>query len=322
MRLLGLAACPPTLSHFGRLRFAILTVAGVGSFAALAVAGGGHALWLSNPRAAYQFYRTGAGPFFLLTQYLTVFALGYLLWTARPRALGTAAVALMFVVVSWFSGCKEQMAAVLLLPTAYYHFRVARLPGVLISLIGACAALALAAVLYLDVAQGGLDVWPDGLSFSLFSYFDFLPNTALYISHASEVGPQHGAAALSALWGFAPRLLFPSKPYEYGVLTINGLLFPGLAERTHTPAFLDWALWHLDFGAEGVFAAALVEGFAMRGAFDYYLDNRANLYAFECALQFGCFPIFVLASPPMFLGILLAQRLALRVRWDRRPTEL
>jgi len=319
MRALGLTASPVGLVRFGRARFALAAAAILAAFAALAVIGGGYTQWLTNPRNAYQFYRTGAGPFFLLTQHLTIFALAYLLWTARPAAAGTAMAALAFEAVAWFSGCKEQMAAVLVLSAAYYHFRVARISTPLLALIGSCSLGALAAVLVVQSAQRGFAIGNDAGLYRVMSYLDFFPNTVFYLSRASEIGPRYGGAMLSTLWEFAPRALFPNKPYDYGALAINELLFPGLAERTFSPALLDWALWHLDFGVAGVLIAALVEGTVMRGAFEYYLCDPDNLYAFECALQLGVFPIFILANPPMFLGLLLVQRLVLELRLGQPP---
>ncbi len=319
MRALGLTTSPVGLMRFGRARFGLAAAAALAAFAGLAVFGGGYTLWLTSPRYAYQFYRTGAGPFFLLAQYLTVFALAYLLWTVRPAAVGATLVALAFEAVAWFSGCKEQMAAVLILSVAYYHFRVARVSALRLALIGSCGLGALVAVLVVQSGQTGYVTRDDAALYRAMSYLDFFPNTVFYVSRASEIGPRYGGAMLSTLWEFAPRALFPNKPYDYGTLAINDALFPGLAEITFTPALLDWALWHLDFGAAGVFIAALVEGTVMRGAFEYYLSDPDNLYAFECALQLGVFPIFILANPLMFLGILLAQRLALELRVDQPP---
>ena len=319
MRTLGLTGSPVGLVRFSRARFGLAAAAALATFAGLAVFGGGYTLWLTSPRNAYQFYRNGAGPFFLLTQHLTIFLLAYLLWTARPAAAGATIVALAFEAVAWFSGCKEQMAAVLILSVAYYHFRVARVPTAVLALIGSCSLGALAAVLVVQSGQTEIAIRNDPSLYRLMSYLDFFPNTVFYVSRASEIGPRYGGAMLSTLWEFAPRALFPNKPYDYGALAINALLFPGLAELTFSPALLDWALWHLDFGAAGVLIAALVEGTVMRGAFEYYLCDPENLYAFECALQLGLFPIFILANFPMFLGLLLAQRLALELRLGQPP---
>src|SRR3954465_8980091 len=58
---------PIIANRFSAAKFAFLLLGGGAAYALLAITGGGGALWLTNPRAAYLSYRTGAGQFWLLT---------------------------------------------------------------------------------------------------------------------------------------------------------------------------------------------------------------------------------------------------------------
>jgi hypothetical protein len=61
----------------------------------------------------------------------------------------------------------------------------------------------------------------------------------------------NGEITLSSLWGYVPRLLYPEKPYVYGVTHINEIFFPGMAALGHTPAFDGGVEYFADFGFFG-----------------------------------------------------------------------
>jgi hypothetical protein len=84
LRLLGLGA-QKVATRFSLFKFAMLLVAPIGAFWIMAELGDGGKWWLTDPRLAYLSYRTGVGRFYALTQWSSMFALFYYLWSRRPR---------------------------------------------------------------------------------------------------------------------------------------------------------------------------------------------------------------------------------------------
>jgi hypothetical protein len=88
---------------FRRSRVLTLLVAAAAAMVGLAVLGGGGLLWLTNSRTAYQFYRSGAGPFFSAYEWCLSFALliigvGY--YHFLVRRIPTAALVTLFPVLA------------------------------------------------------------------------------------------------------------------------------------------------------------------------------------------------------------------------------
>jgi len=89
---------------------------------------------------------------------------------------------------------------------------------------------------------------------------------------------RYGVASLSDLWFYVPRVLYPAKPFEYGLSLIYQILFPGMTELGHTPGILPWSLAYLDFGVLGVFVCGVFSGFLKRLSYDFFLRVRIPFF--------------------------------------------
>ena len=274
--------------RFSVAKFTLLILAALLAHAALAIAGGGGVLWLTNPRSAYLFYRSGAGQFWLLTAWFQTTAFLYYLWSVRPRGLHLLTIVAAFVGAAYFLGSKAIILTVGVLAIVYYHFVVRRLSGTIIVLCGLAGAGAFVALLF---AQG---------SFSdlagVASYFENYQITAEFIGRFDEFGFQYGKAWLSSFWFYVPRALYAAKPLEYGSILLQKQLLPGAYEAGYAPGFLTWSLSYLDFGWLGVFCAGLWKGLIERAAYEHFLRNRNSLFAFAIMMQISLWGIFAFAS--------------------------
>lgn len=307
MRLLRLNK-PRTARRFSPAKLLLLLGGAACAFALLAVAGGGGTLWLTTPRHAYLHYRAGAGPFWLLTQWLLVFAWLYFLWSRRPAAVGTALSLAIFCVFMYFTGSKNAILTLGVIAVVYYNFIVKQIR--LLPMIG-LAVLGLLGILGLLVLQG---TYTDLLL--AIAYFDYFGTTANFLARFDEFGHYYGRAWLSSLWFFVPRALYPDKPYEYGTTLIHAVLFPGAAEQGHTPGFLSWTRAYLDFGIVGVFLSGLSAGLVPRMAYEYYLRNRESFFAFLLMVQIALWPVVTFA--PLFIVVIWSLILSIffRLVWQ------
>ncbi len=277
--------------HFSPAILLILATGWLLSFMSLAVVGGGGLLWLTNTREAYITYRSGAGLFWLLTQWFIVAAVIYYLWTRRPRRVKLLAAVALACLVSFLTGSKNNILIVIVLAATYYHFLVKRVPILVFGMLFGVIAVGIFALM---VLQGSYASMADSLSyFGGGGYFD---TTAQIVGRMPEFGFQYGKGFLSSLWFYVPRALYPGKPYEYGAVLFYGTLFPGAAEQGYTPGYLVWTLDYMDFGILGVFLSGFVRGTFQRAVFDYFLANKNRFFGFLAVLQFALLPVFVSMS--------------------------
>jgi hypothetical protein len=114
---------------------------------------------------------------------------------------------------------------------------------------------------------------------NIIGYFDYYKNAAdYYRSYLNgEVGLFHGEVAMSSLWAYVPRVVWPDKPVVYGILHINELFFPGLAELS-TPAFGGAVEQHADFGLPGVVVFGFFSSQAiLTGVLSYLIFKRPGV---------------------------------------------
>ena len=304
LRLVGLGA-----AGVGRrwqpLKFVLLVAGAAASFALLALAGGGGTLWLTSPRTAYLMNRQGAGQFWLLSGWLMITALVYYLWARRPGGIHTAVVALAFVVPAYFTGSKAIILSVLVLCGTYYNFLVRPLPTMLLLVAGVTVPLGFVALLFL---QGSFSSAAE-----VATYFEHFDVTAQFISRFDEFGFQYGKAWLSTFWFYVPRAIFPDKPLEYGFNLLQQRLYPGAFEAGYAPGFLSWSLDYLDFGVVGVFLSGAYTGLLKRAAYEHFLANRANMFAFLMMMQLSLWPVLAFMTPGEAVVWSLAQALLLRL---------
>ena len=301
--MLGLNS-PSIARRFSVTKFGFLVLGGGLAFALLAIAGGGGALWLTNPRGAYLYYRTGAGQFWLLTAWFQTTALLYYLWARRPGALHLLVVAGAFVIAAYYLGSKAIILSVGVLAIVYYHFMVRRLGTLRIVLLGVSGAAAFVALLFFQGSFADLA--------GIATYFENFQITAEFISRFDEFGFQYGKAWLSSFWFYVPRALYEAKPLEYGSALLQKQLLPGAFEAGYAPGFLTWSLAYLDFGWVGVFGAGVLKGLIERAAYEQFLRNRNSLFAFAMMMQISLWGIFAFASVGVAIVWCAAQAIFLR----------
>jgi hypothetical protein len=273
---------------------------------ALAVIGGGGLLWVTDSRTAYQSYRSGAGPFFSAYEWMLSFALLYVLWSLRPRLLGTAIAVACFATLMYFSGSKGFILLTLIIGVNYYHFFVRRISPIVLGLaLPVLAAASLGLLLLQGTAQ---DLIGTVLYFR--EYFAF---TAAFLERFGEFGHTFGATALSDLWSYVPRGLVPSKPYVYGVINVLEVLLPGAAARGHTPGILPWTAAYLDFGVFGVFFVGYVGGLLRRVPFEHFLTHRSSFFAFSLMVHFSFRAIWLFLPLPLVFVLAVLQATFLRL---------
>lgn len=297
--------------RFSRFKFILLMIGAVASFIALALVGGGGSLWLTNSRQAYITYRAGAGPFYAATQWFLMFALAYYLWARRPQRLRLVITAAIFSVLFYFMGSKGHILAVIMLALIYYNFMVKPFSTAKCLLL---APLLFLGVLILLVMQGSFD----NLADAIYYFNDYFATTAQFLARFDEFGLMHGRGFLSDFWFFVPRALYPDKPFEYGVILIHKVLFPGAAATGSTPGILPWALAYLDFGGIGVFLSGLAIGLWQKIVYEHYLRNRQVFFAFVFMVQLCLWPIMAFAPFIIFITWCIIQGIYLRLSMRSR----
>jgi hypothetical protein len=267
----------------GKATLAILTI-GILAFSAMAVTGGGGALWLTNTREAYLTYRSGVG--ILWSTYATAITLAlmvYLQTRRTPIRILELYPVPVLVLLAYFTGSKQTILALVLVGLVYWSHRVSP-----ISSFRAFSALALLLLAFLGttVVQGSFES-----AYEAISYFDYIHATARYLENHDAISDLSGSGLLSYFWSFVPRFLVPGKPFEYGPVLISSYLFPGAAEEGYTPAYLEWALAHLDFGVVGVVVQGFLKGQLLGRVQDAFVGNPTNMFLFllTCHLGFSAF---------------------------------
>ncbi len=231
----------------------------------------GVANWLQNPRMGYQLYRAGQGHWYAMaTSALSVsFALSFF---ARPTAGRLLRNLGIYLGLGYFLGTKTVLLAIFTATLVFLWFLRWRHLGKLM-LAGAPLLFGLL-IFNLYLALG--NIFELG---NIIGYFDYYKNAAdYYRSYLNGgVGLFHGEVAMSSLWAYVPRVVWPDKPVVYGILHINELFFPGLAELS-TPAFGGAVEQHADFGSLGVVAFGFFSSQAiLTGVLSYLIFKRPGV---------------------------------------------
>jgi hypothetical protein len=248
-------------------------------------------LWIEDSRVAYQFHRRGVGAAYALTNAFLALATVFSFFACGNRfsdrfKLGWFAFkTVVLILFSYFLGSKGLTLGLLVMALVYYNNCVKWVGG-FVFMVG--IGLALVSISILQFLQGTAESVEDTLL-----YASSFHHTAEFIRRFDEFGYQWGGAFISDLWSFVPRSVYPEKPYEYGQLLINQILFPGAAEQTSTPGLLPWAASYLDFGLLGVGASGIFAGSCYRWVYRFQVSRTQSILAFIILIQFGgFFPIF------------------------------
>jgi hypothetical protein len=228
--------------------------------------------WLVNPRLGYQLYRTGQGHWYVLaTSALAVsFVLAFL---ARPTPLRLLSNLFVYLGFGYFLGSKAVLLSIFISTLVFLWFIHWRHLGKLI--LAGVPILLFMLVVNLYLALGSL--------FELghiVTYFDHFKNAADYYRAYlnDEVNLFHGEVAISSLWTYVPRAIWPDKPMVYGILHINEMFYPNLASMSHTPAFGGAVEQHADFGVLGVLVFGFLGSQAiLTGLLSYLIFRRPGL---------------------------------------------
>jgi len=227
--------------------------------------------WLQNPRMGYQMYRAGQGHWYALaTSALSVsFVLTFLAHPTAGRLLRNMVV---YIVLGYFLGSKGVLLTIFSATLVFLWFMRWRHLGKLM-LAGAPLLFGLL-IFNLYLALG--NVFELG---SIIGYFDYYKNAAdYYRSYLNgEIDLFHGEVVMSSLWAYVPRAIWPDKPVVYGILHINELFYPGLAEIS-TPAFGGAVEQHADFGVLGVVIFGFFSSQAvLTGVLSYLIFKRPGV---------------------------------------------
>lgn len=298
-----------TVLRFSQFKFILILFASFCSFIALMFFGGGGSLWLTNSREAYMGFRSGAGPFYAFTQWLMTFAMLYYIWCIKPQTLKLCLIVLLFFSAISFLGSKNNMLTIVVIGMIYYNFRI---KSISYKVYIAFALLTPIVFLNMLLIQGSYSSMLEGMLY----FRDYFDTTAQMLSRFDEFGFRYGQGWVSSLWFYVPRGLFPDKPYEYGFTLIHQVLYPGAAQEGGTPGLLVWSLSYLDFGLFGVFIDGLFVGIFQKSAFDYFLKNRENFFAFLLAIHFSIWPIWTFAPLVLVIIISLSQFIFIKLSWQ------
>lgn len=269
------------------------------AFIALMVQSRAGFLWITDPRSAYQNNRAGSGFLFLLVQWILVSGLIIYLF-GRPQTVRSSIMSLVvYLPASYFSGSKASLVCGIVLWTAFYNFRVKKIPIIIFCIFVGLFLPLFFALLFL---QGSYSDVSEALEY----FKDYVVTTANFIGRFNEFGLHYGSAYISDFWFYVPRALYPGKPFEYGLTLIHQILYPGMAELGHTPGILGWSLSYLDFGTIGVFVSGIGSGLVKRFAYEYFLAHRESIFAFVILMQLSLFPIFIYANLPLSIVIAFA----------------
>lgn len=271
--------------------FASLILFGLGMFC-LVFFGDAGLLWFSDPRLAYLSFRgaTGDGSLYVLAQWTLMTATAVCLFSKKLTSWRIYTVLLIFVGLAYFLGSKQIMLNILIFALFVFE-RTGRQVSAK-SLIFYFFISVFIFIALLLGSGGDQDLTITGLYFS-----EYAVNTMRIFSPTLSAMFLPGEFLLSNLWGYAPRFLFPEKPYEYGQVLINSVLFPGAAELGATPGLLYWSPYYLEFGALGVFVFGLVRGFIDSSFFQALRRLPSHPLKIVLAFSLSITPMFLFAPP-------------------------
>jgi len=268
-------------------------------FLALASAGGGGLMWITDTRSAYINHRAGAGIFWLLIQWLSMTVLGFVLFKYKPKSiLKLFLLIIPFLILGFFTGSKHNLATPLIVAVLYHEYFIRRVRLSTLIAIAIFFSIAFTLTLYFQSRSGEFS-WLIGA----FYFAEYAVTSTRYL--ADEFLPVGlGQYSLSGLWYYVPRGLYPDKPFEYGVLNIHKELFPGAASIGNTPGISPWMLVYIDFGYLGVFLYGLILTSFSLFLFDLFRKNKRSAFIFLFMIHVSIFQLFAL-WPALATGLIL-----------------
>ncbi|MEN9493666.1 MAG: hypothetical protein RJA63_4115, partial [Pseudomonadota bacterium] len=207
---------PKTLRNIS-LVFLLLYIA---AFLILASRTGGVMDWLSDIRGSYIRKRDGNGPFYAAA--VSFLSIAYFFeGVASSRSLSFTMRSAIFFVAIYLLGSKGFVLQFFV----FYLVIILRQGRVHVGRVLLIALPSAFLLLLINFASQR-----DTLDFAgVAEYFDYYPNAAMYYTDYFNRTVQlfDGKVFLTSLWEYAPRSLFPDKPYVYGILHVVEIYYPG-----------------------------------------------------------------------------------------------
>jgi hypothetical protein len=238
---------PLDLRRFAKAFFLLYLAA----FLILAIKTGGVADWLLNIRSSYIEKRDGNGTYYAAA--VNFLSISYFFFgVSSPRSARFTLFTVLYIAAIYVLGSKGFVLQFFI----FYLIIILRQRQVKIGRV-LVVALPTAFVLLLVNFFSSLDAVQLA---SVAEYFDYYPNAAMYYADyfRGAIGLFDGQVFLSSFWEYAPRSIFPQKPYVYGILHIVEFYYPGGAESGNTPAFEGGVPQFADFGILGVVMFAVL----------------------------------------------------------------
>ena len=289
--------------HFGSMQIYLLLVIFV--IFLLVSSKFGFLNWISDPRTGYQFYRDGLGLFYAIFSNLICFLSFALMY--RKKNIPLMFISCIFVMyLGYLTGSKGVILNILVIVLFLLYGHSKRL-FMNVAVVGSIGVLILIFMSFKSAFSGALTVA------NFLSYFDAYYNSArwyeLYLDGQANL--YYGKIVFSNLYAMVPSIIFPDKPDIYGILHINEIFYPGMAELGFTPAFDSQLLNFVDFGFLGI----IIFGIFSLKAVILSRVVRINFYAKELTayefliIAYFFFPGMFYFAHGVFLIILLVSYL-------------
>jgi len=293
------------------------------AFYLLASAEYGLGNWLANPRIGYQLFRSGQGHWYSIAISAMSVAM-VLACLSNPTPMSLLRVLVVYLAFGYLIGSKGFLLNIFATSLVFLWFIRWRYLSLTLIIGGLTIFLLMAWNLFLAS--------PDTFELqSLITYFDYYRNAADYYNEylSGQLSLFHGDIAISSLWAYVPRFIWPEKPFAYGIVLVNEIFWPGQAALTNTPAFGGAVEQFADFGFIGV----LIYGFFSFQSISIALIsnliyrrpgvdiNRVTLLTIVLMIiQFS--PGFGAFFPGIFYGVLMALTIfgINLMRWRRLAT--
>ena len=268
--------------------FAVLLL--VLGFMCLVVLGDAGLLWFIDPRLAYLNYRgaTGDGALFVFAQWMLTIASAICLFVVRTRKTRLSIVLIFLCAAAYFFGSKQ-----ILLNLFIYATYLIDQQGYKLKLKHFCLIAVIAVIAFLTLLGGLDDTTP--LVFAGLYFSEYAVNTARIFSPEVLKSFSIGEIFFSNFWTYLPRFLFPDKPFEYGQVLINSILFPGAAEMGQTPGLLYWSAYYVDFGFIGIFVYGLLRGLIDKALFSALRKSSEQPLKMALCFSMCITPLFLYA---------------------------
>jgi hypothetical protein len=265
-------------------------------------------MWIFHTREAYQFHRSGAGMYYVFSQFFLYISLIFALFRFRNRSLlFIACLTLSFSFLFFFFGSKKTIITALLVGVVFYSYFIQRISFIFISLFTLFVVCIFLFSQYYYSSYGILGA---------IKYFDYFHNMVLFIDRNPNFELMYGRCSfLDSLWLLVPRSIYPDKPFVYGSAYITEMVYSGATQATHYLGVLPWATFYLDFAVTGIIIGGYLTGTCLR-FLQILCERQANVFVFILFFNYGI--SYILNHIPTFVlfSLMLITLTLLRIRFS------